>query len=146
MNYWIDPDVKAGTKVKLAFLDADGSVIRELEGEVKPPAPKVEAKEAKTGDATAARGAREESRREERRPPKPEEKDPKAEKEKEKNKLPDVEPGLNRFAWDLRYPEAKKFEGLILWGGGTDGPRVAARHVQRASDRRRGNADRAARN
>jgi hypothetical protein len=53
-----------------------------------------------------------------------EDKDPKAEKEKEKNKLPDSAPGLNRYAWDLRHPEAKKFEGLVLWGGGTDGPRV----------------------
>ncbi|HEX6640081.1 MAG TPA: glycosyl hydrolase, partial [Thermoanaerobaculia bacterium] len=55
-----------------------------------------------------------------------EEKDPKVEKEKEKNKLPDSKYGLNRYAWNLRYPEAKKFEGLILWGGGTDGPRVPA--------------------
>jgi photosystem II stability/assembly factor-like uncharacterized protein len=30
--------------------------------------------------------------------------------------------GLNRFAWDLRYPEATKFKGMILWGGVTDGP------------------------
>ena len=33
--------------------------------------------------------------------------------------------GLNRFAWDLHYPEASTFDGVILWGGGTDGP-VAA--------------------
>src|SRR4029453_3585754 len=26
------------------------------------------------------------------------------------------------FVWDLRHPEATKFKGLILWGGGTDGP------------------------
>ncbi len=25
--------------------------------------------------------------------------------------------GLNRFTWDLRYPGAKTFEGMILWGG-----------------------------
>ena len=30
--------------------------------------------------------------------------------------------GQNRFAWDLKYPEASSFDGLILWGGGTDGP------------------------
>ncbi|MBV8817242.1 MAG: hypothetical protein JO022_02725, partial [Acidobacteriaceae bacterium] len=24
--------------------------------------------------------------------------------------------GLNRFTWDLRYPGAKTFEGMILWG------------------------------
>jgi hypothetical protein len=33
--------------------------------------------------------------------------------------------GLNRFAWDLRYADASRFKGLILWGGGLQGPRVA---------------------
>ncbi|MDQ2770112.1 MAG: hypothetical protein M3Y54_06390 [Bacteroidota bacterium] len=32
--------------------------------------------------------------------------------------------GLNRFGWDMRYEEASKFEGLILWGDGTEGPRA----------------------
>src|SRR5262249_14755072 len=32
--------------------------------------------------------------------------------------------GLNRFAWNLRGEEASKFKGMILWGGGTDGPVV----------------------
>ena len=27
--------------------------------------------------------------------------------------------------WDLRSPDASKFKGLILWAGGTRGPRVA---------------------
>src|SRR5262249_47193696 len=39
-------------------------------------------------------------------------------------KLP-AKAGLNRFVWDLRSPEATKFKGLILWAGGTRGPRVA---------------------
>lgn len=26
--------------------------------------------------------------------------------------------GLNRFIWDMRYPDAERFDGLILWGGG----------------------------
>jgi hypothetical protein len=33
--------------------------------------------------------------------------------------------GLNRFAWDLRYADATRFKGLILWAGGTQGPRAA---------------------
>jgi photosystem II stability/assembly factor-like uncharacterized protein len=37
-------------------------------------------------------------------------------------KLP-VEPGLNRFVWDHRYPDAEILEGVILWGGAR-GPRV----------------------
>ena len=32
--------------------------------------------------------------------------------------------GLNSFSWDLRYAEASKFKGLILWSGPTEGPRV----------------------
>ena len=35
-----------------------------------------------------------------------------------------VKAGLNRFAWDLRYADASRFKGLILWGGGLQGPTV----------------------
>ncbi|MDP9191032.1 MAG: glycosyl hydrolase [Acidobacteriota bacterium] len=125
VNYWIDPAVQDGTKVKLAFLNRDGSVIRELEGEVKRPAPKAVAKSAATADeAPPAEPEKKVDVKSEGA--EAEEKDPKAEKEKEQNKLPDSKPGLNRFAWNLRHAEAKKFEGLVLWGGGTDGPRVVA--------------------
>ncbi|HEX8617147.1 MAG TPA: glycosyl hydrolase [Thermoanaerobaculia bacterium] len=81
VNYWISSDVKADTPVKLAFLAADGTLIREFST---------------------------------------------TEKDDSKEKLAAWKPGLNRFAWDLRYPEAKKFEGMVLWGGGTAGPRVPA--------------------
>jgi photosystem II stability/assembly factor-like uncharacterized protein len=30
--------------------------------------------------------------------------------------------GLNHFQWDLRYPGAKGFTGMVLWGGSTQGP------------------------
>ena len=30
--------------------------------------------------------------------------------------------GLNRFAWDLRYPDASGFNNLIMWAGSTNGP------------------------
>ena len=39
-------------------------------------------------------------------------------------KLP-AKAGLNRFVWDLRSPDASRFKGLILWAGGTRGPRIA---------------------
>jgi photosystem II stability/assembly factor-like uncharacterized protein len=32
--------------------------------------------------------------------------------------------GLNTFVWDLRYPPASKFDGMILWGGELHGPRA----------------------
>jgi len=33
--------------------------------------------------------------------------------------------GLNRFVWDLRYPDATTFPNLIMWAGNTRGPLVA---------------------
>jgi photosystem II stability/assembly factor-like uncharacterized protein len=35
-----------------------------------------------------------------------------------------AEKGLNRFAWDLRYADATRFPGMILWSGNTSGPRA----------------------
>jgi photosystem II stability/assembly factor-like uncharacterized protein len=32
--------------------------------------------------------------------------------------------GLNRFVWDLRYPESVRFPGMILWAGEVRGPHV----------------------
>jgi len=33
-----------------------------------------------------------------------------------------VAAGMNRFTWDMRYPGARDFPGLILWAGSTRGP------------------------
>jgi photosystem II stability/assembly factor-like uncharacterized protein len=33
-------------------------------------------------------------------------------------------PGMNRFVWNLRYPDATTFPGMILWAGSLTGPRV----------------------
>lgn len=38
--------------------------------------------------------------------------------------------GLNRFIWDLRYPEATRFPGMILWSGNTQGPKVVPGEYQ----------------
>ena len=35
-----------------------------------------------------------------------------------------VLPGINVVSWDLRYPNATSFPGMILWGGGTTGPQA----------------------
>ncbi len=35
-----------------------------------------------------------------------------------------IEKGMNKFVWNMRYEDAEKFENLILWFGGTQGPRV----------------------
>jgi hypothetical protein len=38
--------------------------------------------------------------------------------------------GLNRFVWNLRYADAVRFPGLILWGGDVRGPRVVPGNYQ----------------
>ena len=135
VNYLINDGVKPGTKVKIAFLDAKGTVIREFDGEVatradvekekKEEAEKKEAK-AKEPPAEPAKtvGVKSEGGEKEAQAKESEEKDPQAEKEKEKNKIKKITNGFNRFAWDMKYPDAKQFEGMILWGGDGAGPRV----------------------
>jgi hypothetical protein len=36
-----------------------------------------------------------------------------------------TQPGLNRFVWNMRYPDAATFPGLIMWAAGTQGPRIS---------------------
>ena len=43
--------------------------------------------------------------------------------DEERDRMP-LEPGANRLVWDLRYPDAHTFEGMILWAGRTRGPRA----------------------
>jgi len=35
-----------------------------------------------------------------------------------------IKPGGNRFIWNMRYPDADGFDGLIMWAGGLGGPRA----------------------
>jgi hypothetical protein len=30
--------------------------------------------------------------------------------------------GINSFAWNMRYPDASSFDGIIMWAAGTQGP------------------------
>jgi hypothetical protein len=36
-----------------------------------------------------------------------------------------VEKGMNEFVWNMRYEDAERFDGIILWAGGLQGPRAA---------------------
>jgi photosystem II stability/assembly factor-like uncharacterized protein len=40
------------------------------------------------------------------------------------NKI-EIDKGMNRFEWDMNYPEAERVEGLILWNGFIGGPKAA---------------------
>jgi hypothetical protein len=34
------------------------------------------------------------------------------------------QPGMNRFNWNMRHPDADRFDGLVLWAASTNGPRA----------------------
>jgi hypothetical protein len=48
---------------------------------------------------------------------------PKPEKDKGQRELK-LDAGINTVRWDLQYPDAETFDGMVLWGGGTDGPKA----------------------
>ena len=41
-----------------------------------------------------------------------------------------AEAGLNRFVWDMRYPDATTFPGLIMWAGSVRGPLIVPGRYQ----------------
>ncbi len=43
---------------------------------------------------------------------------------KDKKKKLKAVKGLNRFVWNMRYPDAKDFEGMIMWWASTSGPKA----------------------
>ncbi len=126
-------DQKPGTKVSLAFLGPDGKVIRELKGEVQaeaakptelkggtpPPSPPAPTEAVKSEGSTAERepsaetGAEAASDEEEG-----------GRRGRDSDRLTGITNGHNRVSWNLRAPEAKRFPGMVLWAGGTTGPRV----------------------
>lgn len=44
--------------------------------------------------------------------------------DEDEDRLQPLQPGLNVFSWDLRYPQAESFDGMILWNGNLAGPRA----------------------
>ncbi|MBA3297117.1 MAG: glycosyl hydrolase [Acidobacteria bacterium] len=104
----------AADTVTIEFMDPQGKLIRSFSGS---PAPE-----------TAARPAAEDEEESPRRSP---------------AARVTTTAGMNRFSWDMRYPNAHDFPGMILWSGGTQGPqappgryqvRVTATGVTRSQD------------
>ena len=85
----------AAEKVTIEFVDAKGQVIRTYTGPspAAPPAPRPA--EMEEGDESPRQG-------------------PAARVTAAK--------GMNRFTWDMRYPNAVEFPGLIMWAASTRGP------------------------
>jgi photosystem II stability/assembly factor-like uncharacterized protein len=84
-------------KVTMEFLDPQGAVIRTFTGTQADADRKPPTPDGSTDDAP-------------RRPPEPH---------------PAVAAGLNRLTWDLRYPGASDFPGLIMWAASSRGPIAA---------------------
>lgn len=132
-------DQPPGTPVKLEILDASGKLVRAFHGEVKPVV-REEDREPRAAGSGPAKGTAPVVETASGEPPAApkvaagapeakkgeagEEKKDARKRDRDEPKVP-AEPGLNRFAWDLRYPPAKKFDGLVLWDEqGLDGPRA----------------------
>ena len=43
---------------------------------------------------------------------------------KEKDEKIEVEEGNNLMVWNMRYPNAERFDGMIMWAAGVTGPRA----------------------
>ncbi|HYO16306.1 MAG TPA: glycosyl hydrolase, partial [Thermoanaerobaculia bacterium] len=123
------PPAKEAKNVKLEILTADGKVLRTFEG--KPAEAKEEVKPAPAGEGReesaqpeepveerSAERAKDKGGEAEKQEEEEEEKD---EAEEEQPKLP-TEAGLNRFVWDMTWPQGRKFPGMILWSGDPPAP------------------------
>jgi len=101
------------TTVALTFADSAGTEIRRFEGKVdfeKEEAEESEESEEAEDDEGEAADEAEAEVDEDSDGVKP-------------GKL-EIKQGLNRFAWNMRAADAVEFDGLIMWAGDTDGPRV----------------------
>jgi hypothetical protein len=85
---------QAADKVTIEFLDAQGKVVKSFTGAGAAATP------PSTADAAAGG---------EGGPPRP-------------GPQPALKQGLNRFTWDMRYPDATTFPGLIMWAASVRGP------------------------
>ncbi|MEZ5332473.1 MAG: hypothetical protein R2991_10575 [Thermoanaerobaculia bacterium] len=113
--YLADPAV--GTEVSLAFLDDAGELLHEFRGTYEGEKEDEGAEDGSTATVV------EEGEAGEAEPVVESSAEADEAEHPEIGKL-DLRAGHNRFAWDLRLPDAEEFDGLILWGGGTEGPRV----------------------
>ncbi len=97
--YWLKN--KPDSEVTLEFLDSSGKLVKKVSS--KPPARKPPAGAEVAEDEEESEGPRGGRR----------------------NTLAPAAQGLNRFEWDLRYPDATSFPGMIFWAGAVRGPMIA---------------------
>ncbi len=95
--YWLKN--KPEGEVTLEFLDPDGKLVKKVSSK---------AAEKPSGQQGASAEESEDVNPRRRRG----------------EQLAPAKQGLNRFDWDMRYPDATSFPGIILWAGGVRGPLV----------------------
>jgi photosystem II stability/assembly factor-like uncharacterized protein len=97
VQYYFSKPPAAKDSMKLEFYDAAGKLIKSFEGKAGKDSPGGGPGGQGGGDGTGGgRGNR----------------DPKA----------PADSGMNRFVWNMRYPDAVDVPGAIMWGGTTRGP------------------------
>jgi hypothetical protein len=94
--------------LKLEFLDSDGKLVHEYS--TKPEGGRPGA------GAAAATAIPEEGGEEGFGPPPP--------------ARVTAKPGMNKFVWNMHYPDATTFPGIIMWAAGVQGPRISPGHYQ----------------
>jgi photosystem II stability/assembly factor-like uncharacterized protein len=117
VTYWLK---SAGQKVTLEFLDAQGALIRSFSSDTgaAPAVPRDREAERARADSLRNLGVL----------PAAVGPVPQAARDEEDDEFTPREPrapnrqGLNRFTWNLRYPDASRFAGMIFWAAGTAGP------------------------
>ena len=107
VNYWLK---RPAREVVLEFMDAKGVLIKSFTSKQDSAAAAdsvARAARAGAGDAPAAAPASADEDGPIRAAPAP--------------RVPN-KTGINAFAWNMRYPDASTFDGLIMWAGGVQGP------------------------
>jgi photosystem II stability/assembly factor-like uncharacterized protein len=118
---------KPNTDVVLEFLDATGKSIQKFTGKMAKP--EAGAKPSPAASPASSPGGAQASPTASSSAAAPAEESQAPAEESEgfgAGRTPRVttDVGLNRFVWDLRYPESVRFPGMILWSGEMRGPRV----------------------
>jgi photosystem II stability/assembly factor-like uncharacterized protein len=131
VHYWLK---RAGREVRLDFLDARGSVIRSFTSRQDSATAADSVTRAGRSrariDSLAAGGiTRDSAERMVRRRADAASAEPAAGGDDEDGSIRVPPPprvankaGINSFNWNMRYPDASSFQGLIMWAAGTQGP------------------------
>lgn len=108
VNYYLKD--KPEGELTLTFLDAAGNEIKSFKSEGTD-----DSGQRPAGDVGAHSGAPAPTADDEKKGDDHDKKEPKA----------PAEAGMNRFVWNMRYPDATPVPGAIFWAGSTDGPIAA---------------------